>query len=150
MLEQEGYLAMLPISMLTEGAHWSLRMLRVDIPHVPRPTGLVTVTNPTLGPLAHEFITTARAFAKSLGKVRVTVSQNTGIYTPRSCLVWVMSRHTDSELRCPLFTRKQTQIRARLMSAVGQHRKSQACNDTCAAPHLGDRGRKTPSTGSGP
>jgi hypothetical protein len=68
MLEQEGYLAMLPISMLTEGAHWSLRMLRVDIPHVPRPTGLVTVTNPTLGPLAHEFITTARAFAKSLGK----------------------------------------------------------------------------------
>ncbi len=68
MVEQEGYLAMLPISMLAEGAHWNLRMLRVDIPQVPRPTGLVTIRNRTLGPLALEFITTARAFAKSLGK----------------------------------------------------------------------------------
>lgn len=70
MVEQEGYLAMLPISVLAEGAHWTLRMLRVDIPHVPRPTGIVTIRNRTLGPLAGEFVTTARSFAKSLTKDR--------------------------------------------------------------------------------
>jgi DNA-binding transcriptional LysR family regulator len=68
MVEQEGYLAMLPISMLSEGAHWNLRMLRVDIPHVPRPTGIVTIRNRTLGPLADEFIATARGFAKALSR----------------------------------------------------------------------------------
>jgi hypothetical protein len=66
MVEQEGYLAMLPISMLAEGTRWDLRMLRVDIPHVARPTGIVTIRNRTLAPLAEEFITTARSFAKSL------------------------------------------------------------------------------------
>jgi DNA-binding transcriptional LysR family regulator len=68
LVEQDGYLAMLPISMLAEGAHWHLRKLRVDIPHVPRPTGIVTIRNRTLGPLAEEFIAAARAFAKSLAK----------------------------------------------------------------------------------
>jgi DNA-binding transcriptional LysR family regulator len=68
MVEQEGYLAMLPISMLAEGTHWNLRMLRVDIPHVPRPTGIVTIRNRTIGPLADEFIASARAFEKALSK----------------------------------------------------------------------------------
>jgi len=84
MLEQEGYLAMLPISMLAaEAAHRNLRMLRVDIPHVPRPTGLVSVRSRTLAPLAHEFITTARSLAKSLGKGVRHPSQGTAISTSR-------------------------------------------------------------------
>jgi DNA-binding transcriptional LysR family regulator len=68
MVEQEGYVAMLPISMLAEGAHWNLRMLGVDIPQVPRPTGIVTIRNRTVGPLAHEFIATARLLAKALSR----------------------------------------------------------------------------------
>lgn len=68
MVEQEHYLAMLPISMLAEGAHWHLRRLRVEIPRVSRPTAIVTVRNRTLGPLAEEFIASARVFAKSLAK----------------------------------------------------------------------------------
>src|ERR1043165_673797 len=68
MVEEEDYLAMLPISMLSEGAHWNLRMLRADIPHVARPTGIVTIANRTLGPLAHEFIAAARASAKTLSR----------------------------------------------------------------------------------
>ena len=66
MVEREGYVAMLPISMLAEGTHWRLRMLRVDAPHIPRPTGILTLRNRTLGPLAQEFISSARAVAKSL------------------------------------------------------------------------------------
>jgi hypothetical protein len=66
MVEQEGYLAMLPISMLAEGAHGRLRMLHVDAPHVPRPTGILTLRNRTVGPLAQEFISSARVFAKAV------------------------------------------------------------------------------------
>jgi DNA-binding transcriptional LysR family regulator len=66
MVEQAGYLAMLPISMLPKGAHWHLRMLPVDAPHVPRPTGIVTLKNRTVGPLAQEFISSVRVLAKSL------------------------------------------------------------------------------------
>ena len=68
MVEQEGYLAMLPISMLADCKHARLRMLHVNAPHVSRPTGILTVRNRTLGPLAGEFITSARAFGKSLAK----------------------------------------------------------------------------------
>ena len=68
MVEQEGYLAMLPISMLADRKHARLRMLHVNAPHVSRPTGILTVRNRTLGPLAGEFITSARAFGKSLAK----------------------------------------------------------------------------------
>ena len=35
------------------------------------------------------------------------------------CLVWVISGHTGSELRCPLFPRKLTCIKPRWMSAQG-------------------------------
>jgi DNA-binding transcriptional LysR family regulator len=66
MVEKEGFLAMLPISMLVHGEHWRLRLLRVDAPHIPRPTGIVTMKNRTLGPLAQEFIASARGFSKAL------------------------------------------------------------------------------------
>ena len=66
MVEKESFLTMLPISMLSHGEHLRLRLLRVDAPHIPRPTGIVTVKNRTLGPLAQHFIASARELAKSL------------------------------------------------------------------------------------
>lgn len=69
MVEQEGYLAMLPISMLADGAHWQLRIVRAGMPCVSRPTGIVTIQNRTLGPLATEFITSARSMAKNMTKM---------------------------------------------------------------------------------
>ena len=70
MVEEEGYLAMLPISILAKGAHWRLRILHVDAPHVPRPTGILTLKNRTVGPLAVEFISSIRVLARSVANTR--------------------------------------------------------------------------------
>jgi DNA-binding transcriptional LysR family regulator len=68
MVEKENFLAMLPISMLTHGEHLRLRLLRVEAPHVPRPTGIITLKNRALGPLAQRFIVSARELANALSK----------------------------------------------------------------------------------
>ena len=66
MVEKNDFLAMLPVSMLMHGEHLRLRLLRVEAPHVPRPTGIVTLKNRTLGPLAQLFVTSARELANTL------------------------------------------------------------------------------------
>jgi len=66
MVEKENFLAMLPVSMLMHGEHSRLRLLRLKAPDVPRPTGIVTLKNRTLGPLAQLFITSARELADAL------------------------------------------------------------------------------------
>ena len=70
MIEREGYLAALPISVLAKGSPWRLRTLRVRDAEIPRPTAIVTLRNRTLGPLAEEFIGSARALAKELANKR--------------------------------------------------------------------------------
>jgi DNA-binding transcriptional LysR family regulator len=66
MVEKEDFLAMLPVSMLMQGEHLRLRLLRVEAPHVPRPTGIVSLKNRTLGPLAQLFVASARKLASAL------------------------------------------------------------------------------------
>jgi DNA-binding transcriptional LysR family regulator len=90
MVEQEGFLAMLPISMLAEDTPWRLRTLHVEAPHVPRPTGILTLRNRTLTPLAEEFIAAARMSAKPLAKTGrypssfFSSSRNAGAISSRS------------------------------------------------------------------
>jgi DNA-binding transcriptional LysR family regulator len=66
MIEKEGFVAMLPVSMLDHAGHLGLRLLRVEAPQVPRPTGIVTLKNRTLGPLAQRFVASARELASTL------------------------------------------------------------------------------------
>jgi len=67
MVERENFLAMLPISLLIHGEHSRLRFIRAEAPHIPRPTGIVTLNNRTLGPLAQLFIASARELANAFG-----------------------------------------------------------------------------------
>jgi DNA-binding transcriptional LysR family regulator len=68
MVERENFLTMLPISMLLYGGHPSLRLLRVEAPSIPRPTGIIALKNRTLGPLARLFSATAREVASVVAK----------------------------------------------------------------------------------
>jgi DNA-binding transcriptional LysR family regulator len=63
MVAKEQFLAMLPISIMRYGEQSRLRVHAVDAPPIPRPTGVVTLTNRTLGPLASHFIDEARTLA---------------------------------------------------------------------------------------
>jgi DNA-binding transcriptional LysR family regulator len=62
------YVTMLPQSMLRFGKHLPLRSLPVDTPPKNYPTGVVTLKNRTLGPLAQLFIEEARKLAAPLRK----------------------------------------------------------------------------------
>jgi DNA-binding transcriptional LysR family regulator len=66
MVEKENFLAMLPVSMLLHGERSRLSLLRLKAPDVPRPTGILTLKNRTLGPLAQHFIASARELAGTL------------------------------------------------------------------------------------
>jgi DNA-binding transcriptional LysR family regulator len=61
---------MLPVSMVMPRNHLSLKFLRLDSPVVPRPTGIVTLKNRALSPLAELFIDRVRTLAKPLAKLR--------------------------------------------------------------------------------
>src|SRR3954451_3798167 len=71
MLASGPLLAMWPDSMLRWGArrHF-VRPLRVLLPDLPRPVGIVTLKRRMIGPLAQLFIDTAREVARSLQKDR--------------------------------------------------------------------------------
>jgi DNA-binding transcriptional LysR family regulator len=62
------FVTMLPVSMLHFGKHLSLKLLPVDLRGDPYATGIITLKNRTLSPLAQLFITCAREVAKPLAK----------------------------------------------------------------------------------
>jgi DNA-binding transcriptional LysR family regulator len=63
------YITMLPRSMLRFGKHMPLKLLPVKSPAGSYPTGIITLKNRTLSPLAKIFIDCAREVAKPLAKV---------------------------------------------------------------------------------
>ena len=69
LLASGRFLIMLPVSMARLGKHLSLKVLRVEFPGIPRPTGIMTLRNRTLSPIAKLFIDHAREVAKPLAKV---------------------------------------------------------------------------------
>jgi DNA-binding transcriptional LysR family regulator len=60
------FLTMLPMSMLRFGKHLPLKLLPVATPENTYPTGIVTLKNRTLGPLAQLFMDCAREVARPL------------------------------------------------------------------------------------
>jgi DNA-binding transcriptional LysR family regulator len=66
------FLTTLPVSMLHYHAHFPFKVLPVKFPASPRTTGIVTLKNRTLSPLAVRFIECAREVAKSLPKWQPT------------------------------------------------------------------------------
>jgi DNA-binding transcriptional LysR family regulator len=60
------FLTMLPMSMLRFGKHLPLKLLPVATPENTYPTGIVTLKNRTLGPLAQRFMDCAREVARPL------------------------------------------------------------------------------------
>jgi len=68
LLASGRFLIMLPASMAHLGKHLSLKVLRVEFPGIPRPTGIMTLKNRTLSPIARPFIDCARQVAKPLAK----------------------------------------------------------------------------------
>ena len=68
LLASGRFLIMLPVSMAHLGKHLSLKVLRVEFPGIPRPTGIMTLKNRTLNPMAKPFIDYARKVAKPLPK----------------------------------------------------------------------------------
>ena len=70
LLATERFVTMLPLSMLQFGKHLPLRLLPVKLSILPRPTGIVTLKNRTLGPVARLFIDFAREVAAPLAKHR--------------------------------------------------------------------------------
>ena len=72
LLATERFVTILPLSMLRLGKHLPFKILPVELPtHLRlRPTGIITLKNRMLGPVAQVFIDCARDVAKSLGKFR--------------------------------------------------------------------------------
>jgi len=68
LLTRGHFLAMLPISMAHLGGELPLRILRVRLPEIHRPTAIIAVKKRTLSPLAQVFIEEARNIAKSLAR----------------------------------------------------------------------------------
>jgi DNA-binding transcriptional LysR family regulator len=62
------FVTMLPLSMLHFGKHLSLKLLPLELRDDPYPTGIITLKNRTLSPLAQLFIRCAREVAKPLAK----------------------------------------------------------------------------------
>jgi DNA-binding transcriptional LysR family regulator len=66
LLATDRFVTMLPLSMLRLGKRLPLKMLPVDLAEHLRPTGIITLKNRTLGPVAQFFIQRARLVAKQL------------------------------------------------------------------------------------
>ena len=66
MLSRGHFLAMLPVSMARLGGELPLKILRVAIPGIDRPTAIMTLKKRTLSPLAQVFIAEVRALARRL------------------------------------------------------------------------------------
>jgi DNA-binding transcriptional LysR family regulator len=66
LLRRGQFLAMLPISMAHLGGELPLKILRVRLPEIHRPTAILTVKKRTLSPLAKVFIEEARVIARRL------------------------------------------------------------------------------------
>jgi DNA-binding transcriptional LysR family regulator len=64
------FITMLPLSMVTLGTHLPLKLLKLDAPTVPRPTGIITLRDKTRSALAKVFLECARRIAKPLAKYR--------------------------------------------------------------------------------
>jgi DNA-binding transcriptional LysR family regulator len=62
------FVTMLPASMLRFGKHLPLKVLPIEVPQDPYPTGIITLTNRTLSPIAQIFLDCAREVAKPLAK----------------------------------------------------------------------------------
>ena len=60
------FLAMLPVSMAYVGRGTALKILDVEFPGIPRPTGIMTLKRRTPSPLAQLFINSVRDLAKPL------------------------------------------------------------------------------------
>ena len=56
--------------MVMPGNHLLLKFLRLDSPVVPRPTGIITLRDRALSPLAELFIDRVRTLARPLAKLR--------------------------------------------------------------------------------
>ena len=67
LLTRGNFLAMLPMSIAHLGGELPLKILRVAIPGIHRPTAIITLNKRSLSPLARVFITEARVIARSLG-----------------------------------------------------------------------------------
>jgi DNA-binding transcriptional LysR family regulator len=65
LLAKGRFVAMIPLSMVRFGKHLPVRSLPVKTPKRPYPTGIITLKNRTLSPLAQIFINSARAVARS-------------------------------------------------------------------------------------
>jgi DNA-binding transcriptional LysR family regulator len=70
LLATGNFVTMLPASMLRFGKHLPLKLLRVDTSGQPYPTGIITLKNRTLSPLARLFIDCAREVAKPMATAR--------------------------------------------------------------------------------
>jgi DNA-binding transcriptional LysR family regulator len=68
LLASGRFLIMLPVSMARLGKHLHLKILEIGIPGIPRPTGIMTLRQRTLSPLAQLFIDAVRKLAKPLAK----------------------------------------------------------------------------------
>ena len=66
LLSRGNFLAMLPVSMARLGGELPLKILRVAIPGIDRPTAIITLKKRTLSPLAQIFIGEARDLAGRL------------------------------------------------------------------------------------
>jgi DNA-binding transcriptional LysR family regulator len=60
------YVTMLPLSLLRFGKHLSLKVLPIDVPQEPYPTGAVTLSKRTLTPIAQNFLRLARTLSEPL------------------------------------------------------------------------------------
>jgi len=68
LLASGHFLIMLPVSMARLGNHLPFKILQVGFAGIPRPTGILTLKNRTLSPIAQRFINCAREVAKPLAK----------------------------------------------------------------------------------
>jgi DNA-binding transcriptional LysR family regulator len=66
LLSRGRFLAMLPVSMVRLGGHLPLKILRIGIPGIDRPTAIMTLKKRNLSPLAQVFIEEARVVASRL------------------------------------------------------------------------------------
>jgi DNA-binding transcriptional LysR family regulator len=66
LMATQRFLAMLPVSMARLGKDLPLKVLKVGIPGIARPTGIVTLKKRMLSPLARLFVDKARELAKPL------------------------------------------------------------------------------------
>jgi DNA-binding transcriptional LysR family regulator len=70
LLATGSFITMLPLSILEFGRRWPLKLLPVRLATQPRHTGVVTLKNRMLGPVAQVFINGARSAAKASARVK--------------------------------------------------------------------------------